>query len=313
VQKGIIFTIMALVLIATIATLYMSEKEVEKGRREALIKNSSFNKVSSKYSDIKQSMLSLPLAGKEKENAERILPFNYGVDGNSFWVGFDLPDSSNKTQTYLETLNAAKIFLDNEWRSEGVAINASFPLPYSWGATNSSVSFLVMPQCMKFLLKDENNVSFEFKCQDYEISNAKKIDINISLKPGLDFNSMDCKINDYLSCNQNYDYNSYDNRPYINIKFLDQNCTSCFIPYKKIRTHFDPSEENFLELKCSGANCKNPPMDINFSNSIEISYSGKKIEVKYNIDFNSKITEFLLGDANFSATDVYFGARRWNN
>lgn len=312
-QKGIIFTIMALVLIAAIATLYVSEKEIEKGRRESLIKASSFNKVSSKYGDIKQSILSLPLAGKEKENAERILPFNYGFDGNSFWVRFDLPDSSNKIQGYLETLNAAKIFLEREWESEGIAIDASFPLPYSWGAANSSVSFLVMPQCMEFFLKDENNVSFAFKCPDYDISNAKTIDINISLKPGLDFNSMNCKINDYLSCNQNYDYNISDNRPYINIEFLDQNCSSCSIPYKKIRTHFDPSEENFLQIKCTGSNCKNPPLDINFSDSIIISYSGAKVDVKYNIDFNSKIKEFLLGDANFSATDVYFGARRWNN
>ncbi|MFH1391219.1 MAG: hypothetical protein ABIH20_02815 [Candidatus Diapherotrites archaeon] len=311
-RKGVLFSIMILFLVGSLLSMYQISLKQNSGLQEASSTVNAFRKVSDKFSNIKNNFTTLTKNKQERLIDQRILPFNYLVDDNSFSIQTDLPLRAERIEAYLENLNAFRVFLeDTNYSKEFDSLNVDIDtlIPNSWGGSDRDISFEIQPQCLKYSILDSNKMMFEFVCADYNYMVIKKHDLNISLKSIHDFNSMVCNFNGSSTCFQD-DYNAQQNTPYLNLNFNDSECPSCILTQTSVSGHFDPSQTSTINLSCSGAGCVSPQISIDFTDLTSIEFTGQAVELSYLLELDSNITSFDFADANILVENSIFNVKR---
>jgi len=313
-SKGVFFSVMMLMLITALLSLYTVAITKDNQINSNISEVNSFQRVSDKFANIKNNYTKLAISGNEKTIDQRIIPFVYDVNSQGININTKLPVRTTLIDSYLETINAFKIFLEdtnysNEFDSLEVDINTIMsPL---WGGSYESISFLIKPQELLYSITDDNSLLFNFIGEDYNYFSMKKQEIEISPYTGSDFNSLSCHFNGLNTC-LNEDYNSEKNLPYIYVFFKDSSCSSCSISQNIIKGHFNPLQRSTIKISCIGATCTSQDFDLNFSNLTKIQHNGVSTEINIFIDLNSTIEEFYFNDVNLLVKNETFGTKRWN-
>lgn len=312
--KGVLFSLMIFILLGTLLALHQISFQQENILKEGISETNAFKKVSDKYANIKNNFMVLTTSAAEREVDQRILPFNYVIDSNSFDLNTSFPLRQTKIDSYLEILKAFELFLEdtnysNEFDSMHIDINTLNPV--SWGGNDTNISFIIQPQCLKYTIYDENLLEFDFVCDNYNYSTILRQDVNITLNSSHDFNSLACNFNGSATCFNNV-FDPGDTNPYVNVTIFDSTCFNCQLSQTVIRGHFDPGQTSNVTISCSGAGCITPDLNLNFSNKTTINFTGSVLEILVALDLNSGIDSLSFNDANISVENRYFGSKRWN-
>ena len=313
-NRGVLFSLMIFILLGTLLALHQISFQQENILKEGISEANAFKKVSDKYANIKNNFTVLTTSAAEKEIDQRILPFNYTIDSNSFDLNTTLPLRQAKIDSYMEILKAFELFLEdtnysNEFDSMHVDINTLTPA--SWGGNDTNISFIIRPQCLKYSFYDETVLEFDFVCNDYNYSTILRQDVNITLQPAHDFNALACNFNGAATCFNN-DFDPGDTNPYVSVNIFDSSCFNCQLNQTSIRGHFNPDLDSNITLSCTGAGCTTPNLTMDFSNKTRVEFTGTVIELLISIDLNSGIESLSFNDANILVENRYFGSRRWN-
>ena len=225
-----------------------------------------------------------------------------------------MPARENKVQAYLDTLKAFSVFAEDANYARGhfdsISVDLNTPIPISWGGLDRNISFLIMPQCIRYSFIDYNYLEFSQGCGDYNYSSMRTHDLNITLSPVNDFNSMTCSFNGSGICPDN-DYNSLSELPYFSVHIDSSQCSGCAIAQAAVRGHFNPGQESAISIICEGAICTSPPIDLNFSGKTGMRYSGNEISIAYAFSPATEIESMFFEDANISVEHKGFGSREW--
>jgi len=313
-ERGVFFSIMVFLLLSVFLSLFEFASEQNYSLKEILNESNAFQKTSDKYANLENNLVNLTTSDAEGLIDQRILPFTYNIDYNLFSLSTEFPVRQSKIDSYLEIVNAFRIFVEdsnysNEFDSLAVDVNTS--LPESWGGSDKNISFAIYPQCLKYSVLDSNTISFDFVCADYNYMSIKKQDLNIVLNSVHDFNSISCSFNGVSTC-FDYDFNNMNSQPYVNLVIDDSECPLCELNQNSIRGHFDPSQTSSVTISCSGASCITPAMNFDFNERTMISYTGQRVSFSVLFEMDSIVESFKFNDANYSVENSVFGIRRWN-
>jgi len=313
-QKGVMFTLMAFILLTTLLSLNEIRTSHDRALSEGETQKNAFKNVSSKFSNIESNIITLASNDAEREIDQRILPFEYAIDQNRFETSFTLPIKKERTDAYLEVLNAMKVFIEdanysNQFDSQNVDLNIL--TPSLWGGSDTNISFIIEPQCIKYSILDGNIISFEFVCSGFDYNAVTRQDINIILGQAHDFNSIACSFNGNNNCFSD-PFDPLDTRPYLNVNIDSIECINCALGQTAISGHFDPNQTSNITMSCIGIGCVNPDLSMDFSNMTVFEYHGLEFDFEYAIDLNSQIEGFRFNDANILVENRDFGAKRWS-
>ncbi|VVC00495.1 Uncharacterised protein [uncultured archaeon] len=315
-NKGILFSVMVLFLLLSLASLHTATRQDMQSMQESDATLNAFIKAKGKYENLRNSIAELPKGNAEGTISARVLPFSYSIDGNNISISSDFPVQQASVQSYLEALNIFRVFAEDtnyarEYDSLHVDINV--PLPKSWGGSDANLSFAEKPGCMGLAISsDSNSIAVGTGCVGFDMNSVKRIDLNITLDSGHDFNAMDCNFNDgsFNSC-PHEDYNSQEKMPFFSATILDSGCGSCSLAQKTVSAHFDKSKSNFVRLRCFGTGCRQGEIMLSLGQGTEFSNSAKKAGISFSIDLNSQVESFYSRDANIMTGDSGFGIKVW--
>jgi hypothetical protein len=273
---------------------------------------SRINSVNSKFNSIYSGIILLDSSGALKELKERILPFTYSLDLNSFFFSSQIPLLESNQKMYFDYINTFKVlFSDNNHLNafDGLETDINVIQNQDWGGTDNSMNFLLKSHCAKNSFNDLNNYNFSFtECNsnEFNFNYLNSIDLNLTTKTEFieDFNSVYCNFNGIETCFQN-DFNELNSFPFIKIIFNSENCNNCELnPITIISTHFNPLENNYIIFSCVGIECESEPIRIDLFNELIISRDGsKRIDFDLKYDFNSTVSQFELNDVSFKVSN----------
>ena len=312
-ERGILFSIMVFLLLASLLSLHTASLSHDNIYRSITNENNAFRKVADKFSNVKNNVIVLTTSEKEQEVDKRILPFSYSNDSNSIAIETGLPVRASEVDSYLSVLNAFRVFMEdtnygNAFDSMHTDINTL--LPQTWGGMDRNVSFLVEPQCTRFSILDENTLLLDSGCADFNYLSHRKQQIVLSLKNTHDFNSVACNFNGLGTC-FNDDFNAQNSLPYLNVTLDAEECPSCFLAQPNIRGHFDPAMAGYIDVVCVGGGCTSEPIGMDFSGATRIDFGGQRIDLNMLVEFDSDITGLGFNDANIGVDNRDFGIKRW--
>jgi len=310
--RGVLFSLMALLLLSALFNIYETALRGQVMSDEGLQEAAAMAKVADKFANVKSNTIMLTANSAERAVDVRILPFDYNLGNNTVSFSTEIPARQEVIDDFLGGLNSLRIFLEdtnysNEFDSIHTDINTLTPV--DWGGTDRNVSFIALPQCMKFSILDQNTITLKFVCADYNYLSITRQDINISFTPANSFDAISCSFNSSPSCPDN-DFNAQSPLPYMEIALGSSACPSCSLP-QRARGHFDPAYESYVRIRCSDGNCS--PVDVNLNEGIAINYGGPRIRLGLGLQLDSDIMELLFSDLNLAVSDIYFGIRRWRD
>ncbi len=273
---------------------------------------SKINSVNSKFNSIYSNIILLDSNGAMKELKERILPFTYSLDENSFTLTSTIPLTESSQEIYFDYINTFRVLISDENYSnsfDGIQTDFNTAKNELWFGDANSMNFLLNSHCAKNSFTDLNTYVFQFvPCgsKEFDFNAVKSIDLNLTTNSAFneDFNSIYCNFNGVETCFQN-DFNASNNLPFIRIIFDSENCVNCDLNSSKtiISTHFNPSNQNYVVFSCQGIDCESNDLRIDLQNQLIISRSGvKRINFTIKYDFNSTTSQLETNDINYSVS-----------
>ena len=112
-KKGLLFTLMIFVLLAGLLSLSRVSVKRDSVLNSVLSESNAFVRASDKYSNISNQVVELAKNDAEREIDARILPFLYDIDGNIFSVSSEIPARQGRIDSYLENINAFRVFVED--------------------------------------------------------------------------------------------------------------------------------------------------------------------------------------------------------
>ncbi len=304
-NKGLLFTVMTLFLGITLLSAVIMFEDIS--RNSFSIKEiAAISLVSDRFNNISNQLIDFDKTGYSKSVAQRTLPFDYDLnkDSNSITITQPFPFSQAKYDAFFDSINIANIFFEDQNRMhsfDGLIIDVNSPKNSSWGGSATSINFLINPFCYEYIVKSSKDTLFSKstsnKCNAaFASSSIKRLDINILVNSGEDYNSFLCN---GLACPQ-IAYNPSNSNPYYKITIIDTNCTSCNISQKTASNHFSAASDFNITLTCIGALCTSTPVIIKESSlDFNISHpTGKAKSIISTITFNDYPQEFFAKDIN---------------
>jgi hypothetical protein len=316
-SKGVLFVLMGLILSLLLLGFAFKINSAYLKAEKKLFNSDALEQVKNKYYNL-NSIRDFYRQGTTKSYFERIAPFTYSIDGNKISFTQKIPLKKATRKGFFDFINAYKIFIesDNSLIKDDINVSMETPRNSYWGGTDENILFIIKPQCMKYSVTDYNSMHFyaSTECENqFDVSSIERIDINISLPSNADYNFLSCDFGGDTNCYQEV-YVELNADPFIEINFLDENCSSCDLnaSTRKVSKHFSPSADNTIILSCVGS-CNSLPIKVFFNaNNTEIRHSGKETEVKTQFLFVQKIEEFELHDVNLTLTDNRFNITKTN-
>ncbi len=306
-KKGILFSLIVLILLLNLIAL----KTVSTGSKGIVAGNSvellAFNAIDQRFDDIQMNMVKFSGFGQGENVKERILPFSFALDENSFSARQEIPLSQSKINIFFDAINSFEIWQeDTDYANffSGLVVDANTAKNTVWGGTGNSAEFYILPQCLKYKVFDTNKAGFEAGsgCEAaFSENNVARYDVNILLDVTADFNAVSCSFDSIPGCPADT-FDPLNPNPFIQVNILDQNCSACAFDQseKTISSHFNPLAQNSIVIECVGAGCATPDMNISFSDTPTVSFTGPKQVMELEATFKQQIGEFSFLDFNFS-------------
>ncbi len=319
-SRGIMFTLMALILILGIIAFNESEMGNWAFESEST-KVSDISSVKNKYSNIAETVTTLHPNGVRKEIGERNLPFEYywEEDSNSIEIKQNIPLNTVDLENYFNFLNVYRQYLlDTEYENafNGLRIDVNTLQNAPWGGTSEEFQFLLKPFCYQYRANGEEEMIMEAsgsqKCSAAFSSNSiARLDINVMIRySDEDFNIVECNGE---ACPQDA-FNPLSTDPYYKIEIIDENCVSCSISQKVISEHFSWAADKNIIIYNNGGSPESAPVNISFGNDVNVSRHGdKSIEIRIKTEFTEKIDSFEFLDFNFTVYSRDGKSRKSNN
>jgi len=303
--KGVIFSFTALMLLLAVLGLSRLGNEMESMQMQLAAQENAAKEASEKFDAINSAAIALEREGNAKAVQERSLPFDYSVDGNALSLEYTLPLSGGRINSFFDAVSVYRAFVsDRNYANafDGLRVDVNAAKNSAWGGTDTNISFIVQPFCLEARIFDLNFALEKQKCsaETFSAGKVKRIDMNILVGAGDDFNAVSCVFNGSAACPQNA-FDSMNSLPYFSLNINDSNCGSCYLAGKKIVSmHFNPAQENSVAISCSGATCISKPLNLAIGELIRETYSGQTASIRQRIEFRERIDGFEFNDFNYS-------------
>lgn len=316
-NRGILFSLIVMLMLLSVISL----KSVNTGSKKIAAGNSvellAFNSLEQKFDDILMNSVRFSGFGGGETVKQRILPFDFTLDQNTFTASMELPVDKRGIDIFFDALNAFEIWLEDPNSVvyySGILADANTPKNSAWGGTGNSLQLHILPQCLKFKVFDENKVGFEGSsaCEtQFSASNVSRYDVNITLSDTADFNSVTCNFDSNMECPANT-FNPSSNQPFVQVSIVDVNCSRCSIDLqlKTISTHFDPAKQHNVLLSCVGVGCISTDMNISVSNVPQVDFRGPAQTLRLGVTLKQEIESLDYLDFNFSVENPFLDARK---
>ena len=311
-QRGIFFTLMTFLMAFNIILLIGVATENNRDNQEIFTLMSSFISVNNKSNNIYRDAILYDQTGSSAAIEQRILPFSLSLDENRINIATNLPVESSRINSYIDSLNALKIFLEDSNYSnafDGIEVSIDTIQDVRWGGTAKGVSFITYPFCLEYKISGINQITYGAgSClEGFDISNVRRFDLNLTvIESSEDLNYVSCNFGGIPGCPQN-SFDSMDSRPFFELEIDDGDCGSCAFgaPDLLVSTHYDAGTNNYLNIWCG------PGTDCAYSETISIAVGegfsvtrngGFAISIEMAADFNSGVDSFEANDFNFTLT-----------
>ncbi len=310
-KKGIIFSLAALILILTFIALSQTiirttAQQSQTEKTMALMRN-----LSQHYSSIESNIITLDTKSAHGKIQERALPFEYNVDTNHIELQYNTPIRATTIGHFFDIINAFEIFIEDQNYSNsysGIATQVDTEKNSPWGGTQTTLNFIVEPQCTEISVRQTGITFGQGWCGTFDLNSASRIDTNISIySPSEDLNSFACRWNSTDACpSQSFDPSNPN--PYFSLQIFDENCTSCGFLQNTVSGHFDISQNNWIAIICTGAECTATQIDINAAQYFSISRNSNALPVQISTGMlmKNKITGFYFNDMNITVSNNDF-------
>ncbi len=312
-KKGILFTFMTLLLLLNILGINSVIREQQFISKESVSEISALVIVNNKLGNILANVAELD--EENKAFNQRILPFNYDVDGNTILVGQGLPVGRTSMGSYFDAINSLAIFVgDTNYENvfDGIAVDIDTVQNSDWDGSSNRLNFIVEPQCLKYTVDVNESLLGAGNCiGQFDIDDVLRYDLNITIGGTYteDFNSVQCEFTGFIDC-PDMDFNSSILLPFFELNFNDDNCSNCLIEesLKTIKGHYDSSYDNNITISCvsMGGVCNSTPIDVNVGEGMVISHSGNSIDITIGTTFKNPIDSFEFDDLNVSVSNSSF-------
>ncbi|MFH1587216.1 MAG: hypothetical protein ABID38_05130 [Candidatus Diapherotrites archaeon] len=311
-QKGIFFTIMAFLLAFNVILLIGVATENNRDNQEVFTLISSFISVNNKSNNIYRDAILYDQTGPAAAIEQRILPFSMALDENRVNITANLPVESSKMNSYIDSLNAMKIFLeDSNYGNayDGIEVSIDTIQDSRWGGTADSISFIAYPFCLEYRISGLNQIGYgPGNCTDiFDVSNIRRFDLNIMVtNSNEDLNYVSCTFGGVAGCPQN-SFDPMDPLPFFELEIDDTDCGSCAFGAADllVSTHFDPAESNDLSIWCSpGTDCPySETISVSIGNGFSVARDGGiPVSTEMAVDFKSGIRGIEANDFNYTLT-----------
>ncbi|MFH1234158.1 MAG: hypothetical protein V1493_00930 [Candidatus Diapherotrites archaeon] len=302
-ERGILFTAMVFLMILSILALNATVKE-NRALEQHFTVPAKILRVSELFENIQKSMVELNKSSEATAIEKRVLPFDYNISQNTTYTGFGLPIDANSIKTYRDTLNLAKVMLEDpnyDRIYSGLDVNIS---TIGWDNNAPAFHYLIEPYCYGFAF-DQNDANFgaskSGKCLEaFDFSRVDRIDVNIRIyQANDDYNSPACN----PACPSEL-YDPADTNPYFSVTIDDSACPKCNISPKNIYGHLDADQE--ITIACQRAVCNSPPITIVFGSNggtgVSITHNSSRAEFSIQHTFDGNVSSFQFLDFNVSVS-----------
>ncbi|MBI4045126.1 MAG: hypothetical protein HY392_05435 [Candidatus Diapherotrites archaeon] len=319
-NRGILFSLIVMLMLLSVISL----KSVNTGSKKIAAGNSvellAFNSLEQKFDDILMNAIRFSGFGGSETVKQRILPFDFTLDQNTFTASMELPLDKRDIDIFFDALNAFEVWLEDSNSVvyyPGLLADVNTPKNPAWGGAANSIQLHVLPQCLRFKIFDENTAGFEPSqdCKNpFSVSSVSRYDVNINLSDTADFNSVTCNFDSNLECPANA-FNPSSSQPFLQVNIVDANCSRCSIDpsLKTISTHFDPAKQHNILLQCVGVGCASTDLNISVSTVPVLRFRGPAQMIALGVTFRQATESLDYLDLNFSVQNPFIDARKWSD
>lgn len=317
-QKAVLFSIIVMVVALVVLSLFTLTFSQRKNERENLNTITALNVANNRFNNILEDISLLNKSGTAKRLQQRSLPFSYDIDNNSVTIFQEFPITLARINSFFDAINGYKIFIQDsntQTTYTGTKIDLNVAKNSSWGGTASKIHFLILPQCLRFVLNDANTALFKGansynNCSnDFNIfSSIKEYDLNVILKNSTDdYNSVACNFSGFVGCPDQI-FSPANPNPYFDLRINDTNCSKCALPsaLKRIRAHFNPILDNNITISCTpsiGSCTSTNPIRIALNSDLNVNYGGAKtFDSVFIAKFKQNIDSFYYSDYNLTVS-----------
>ncbi|MDO8538143.1 MAG: hypothetical protein Q7S21_04615 [archaeon] len=318
-QKAVLFSTIVVVISLVVLSLFTLTFSQRNNERESLNTITALNVVNNRFNNILQDIVLLNKSGTAKTFQERGLPFSYDLDKNSVIIFQEFPVTQTRINSFFDAINGYRIFIqdsNSQTTYTGTKIDLNVAQNSSWGGIAATIHFMILPQCLRFVLNDANTALFKGagtfnNCSnDFNIFNSvKEYDLNIILKNSTDdYNNVSCSFSGFVGC-PDQDFSPSNPNPYFDFRIDDANCSNCNIPAVKkiIRAHFDPSVTNTITISCvpvGGSNCTSTAsIKTTLTADLNLNFGGvKTFDSVFQAKFRQNIDSFYYSDYNLTVS-----------
>lgn len=315
-KKGILFSLIVMLLLLNLLALKTANTSSKKALAGNSVEALAINSIEEQFDDIKMNAVRFSGFGSAEEVKERVLPFSFEFDGNSFTAQQEIPLRADRLRVFFDATNSFEVLLedtdyDNNFFT-GIVVDVNTPKNNLWSGTETGAKFHILPQCLAYEVFDINHAGFtpQANCEAaFTFGGLQRYDVNVFLQGDANFNSVSCSFDSNTICPKN-DYDSFSLNPFMELNILDQNCTNCSIPaeVKTIKGHFNPAAQNTVAISCIGAGCQTPDFNITFSGGPQAIFNGPiRQSISMQATFRSAPEELEFFDFNFSMRHPLFG------
>lgn len=318
-RKGILFTFMVFMLVMLALSLSATIREKRIESEAGITRISGIIGVSNKFQNIINDVVALDKNGTAMEVQERVLPFSYSIDGNRMAVGLEVPLKEATIRNYFDIINAYAIFISDsnaQTTYDLMVVDANAAGNKYWDGNTSSLQFMVLPQCLKFVVFDENRAGFaagainEGCDAGFSTGALVRYDLNIAIKQATqDYNRIVCNFSGGGCPDEGFDAGSGE--PYFEMIVDDTNCSSCNLgaEAKHIRGHYDPAFSNTVTISCQGSACiTTEEIEITVNEGISAGNTGGAADASMGVELNGRVGSFRFMDFNLSVRQDDFNA-----
>lgn len=302
-QRGAIFTFMSFLMVLALLALVGAINLQRSGYKENHALESALNSASSKFDNLYSDIVSINKEAGAKAFDERNLPFSYSLDYNSIAIVQELPVKESVWNNYYDLLNAYGIFVNdmNSGLGEGFSLSVQASKNQVWGGNSKDTNFLILPQCMNYSIDSNLGIAGFYPAGSAEClgpfdpGQIKRYSVQVKVKQTAseDYNSI------------TYSIPGLDNpaMPEFEFHFIDSNCASCIVAdsNRNITGRFDPSQQNWIRIRCIGQSCKSQDVNLFFGNNLWASHYGSyRVDVNFSIAFKGYLDRFYFSDLNLA-------------
>ncbi len=277
--------------------------------------------VGNRFRNIERAITGLDKQGVAQAVDERILPFNYDLNGDLNYLTIEqrLPLRDEQFNEFFDIINMFEMFLEDQNREhffDGIAADVNTLKNSNWGGSDDTLHFLVEPFCYGYTVNPNTMLfggSTSEKCEgSFQDSYMRRFDLNLTVaNVDEDFDEILCNNG---NCPQD-PFNPGDDNPYYRVEIDDRSCGNCDLSQTIASEHFDPADDFNVVISCSSGECNSSTVIFSGSGTDLNLYheSSYRLNVDAKTTFSREIENFYFLDFNITVTHFGTNASKSNN